>query len=147
VDDLALRAVIYQRIVDTGVPPSRDEISSLLGRPDETDVQLRRLHDAHVIVLDERPHRRGEIRMALPFAAEPTDFRVTADRGSWWANCAWDSLAVVAALDVDARIESTWSDTGDPVEIDVRDGVLDQTDGFVHFRVPARHWWDDIVFT
>lgn len=147
VDDLALRAVIYQRIVETGAPPIRDELISVLGEPDEADARLRRLHDAHMVVLDDRPHRRGEIRMALPFAAEPTDFRVTSDRGGWWANCAWDSLAVSAALHEDVRIESTWADTGEPVELDVSDGQLDRTSGFVHFRVPARHWWDDIVFT
>ena len=146
-DDLDLRTAIYRRIVDSGRPPSRLELVEVSGTQDAADAQLRRLHDAHMIVLDDRPHRRGEIRMALPFAAEPTNFRVTTKRGAWWANCAWDSLAVVAALHDDARITSTWSDTGEQVEIDVVDGCLSRSDGFIHFRVPAQHWWDDIVFT
>ena len=97
-DDLELRAVIYRRIAETGTPPSRDELVAIVGTPDEADARLRRLHDSHMVVLDDRPHRRGEIRMALPFAAEPTGFRVTRNGAGWWANCAWDSLAVVAAL-------------------------------------------------
>jgi hypothetical protein len=85
--------------------------------------------------------------MALPFAAEPTDFRVTTARGAWWANCAWDALAIAAAIHQDAHIAPTSSDNGAPVALDIRDGQLDHADGFVHFRVPARHWWDDIVLT
>ena len=146
-DDLDLRSAIYRHIVNSGTPPLRGELVEWIGTQAAADAQLQRLHDAHMIVLDDRPHRRGEIRMALPFAAEPTDFLVTTKRGAWWANCAWDSLAVVAALHDDARITSTWRDTGEQVEIDVVDGVLSRSDGFIHFRVPARHWWDDIVFT
>jgi hypothetical protein len=100
-----------------------------------------------MLVLDDRPHRRGEIRMALPFATEPTDFRVTTDRGAWWANCAWDSLATLAALHSDGQIESTWSDTGEPVLLTITAGELDSSDGHISFALPARRWWDDIVLT
>ena len=85
--------------------------------------------------------------MALPFAAEPTDFRVTTDAGEWWANCAWDALAILAALHADGRITSTWADTGEPLELTVSDSELDQHDGYVSFPLPANRWWDDIVFT
>jgi hypothetical protein len=85
--------------------------------------------------------------MALPFSAEPTDHRVTAATGAWWANCAWDALAVLAAMHSDGRIASTWDDTGEPVDLSVVDGRLDSTEGFVHFAIPAHRWWDDIVRT
>ena len=146
-DDLELRSVIYRRFASHGVPPSRHELIELIGSEKEATARLRRLHDAHMIVLDDRPHRAGEIRMALPFSSEPTDYRVTTDDGGWWANCAWDSLAIVAALGRDAHVESTWSDTGESLDFDVVDGQLSRRDGFVYFQVPARHWWDDIVFT
>jgi hypothetical protein len=105
---------LYRHFAETGAAPTRDVLASLVGDLDTVDDLLRELHDRHMLVLDDRPHRQGEIRMALPFAAEPTNFRVSNDRGSWWANCAWDSLAIFAALRADGRIESTWSDTGDP---------------------------------
>lgn len=91
----------------------------------------------------------GQIAMALPFAAEPSGHRVSNDTGSWWANCAWDSLAIPAAFEQDATIEATWLDTGDAVDLAVHDGALIGTGvgGFIHFSVPARNWWDDIVET
>ena len=146
-DALALRSVIYRHIVATGTAPTRIALTTLVGDADSNDQLLRSLHDQHMIVLDDRPHRRGEIRMALPFAAEPTDFRVEADNGAWWANCAWDSLAIVAALKTDARITSTWSDTGQRMNLTIVDGHLSATAGYVHFAIPAHQWWDDIVLT
>lgn len=142
-----LRAAIYRHFAETGSALARTEIVDLVGDPDEADVLLHHLHEAHMIVLDDRPERSGEIRMALPFSAEPTDFRVTTSSGAWWANCAWDSLAVLAALHEDGRIESLWSDTGGEVRLAVAAGALSPTDGFVHFRIPASQWWDDIVRT
>ncbi len=144
-DAMDLRSLIYRRLAETGTAPSRQELIDVVG--DSADSQLRLLHDTHMIVLDDRAHRLGEIRMALPFSAEPTDFRVTADTGAWWANCAWDSLAIVAAMKQDARIDSFWSDTDESLTLTVTDGQLDQSEGYIHFRVPARHWWDDIVST
>lgn len=146
-DALELRFSVYRHFVETGSAPTRHALSELTGSLGRTDQLLQELHDRHMLVLDDRPARRGEIRMALPFAAEPTDFRVSTDRGAWWANCAWDSLAVLAALHSDGHIRSTWSDTGEPVELSVTDGELDRADGHVSFPLPASRWWDDIVFT
>jgi hypothetical protein len=142
-----LRFVVYRHIVETGTVPTRQTLVGSAGDLATVDRLLRELHDRHLLVLDDRDGGNGEIRMALPFAARPTDFRVTTNDGSWWANCAWDALAVLAALHADGRIESTWSDTGAPLEITVTDGDLDLTDGWIGFAVPASRWWDDIVRT
>jgi Alkylmercury lyase len=147
VDPLELRFIVYRHFVDTGTAPSRDTLIDVVGDLGTVDVLLRDLHDRHMLVLDDRPHRRGEIRMALPFAAEPTNFRVTTDHGAWWANCAWDSFAILAALRTDGHIDSTWSDTGKPVEVAIADRRLDTSEGSIHFAVPASQWWDDIVRT
>ncbi|MEM9039167.1 MAG: organomercurial lyase [Actinomycetota bacterium] len=145
-DDLDLRRVIYRRLAETGAVPSFGEIAQLVGGSDEAVSSLGRLHDRHMIVLDDR-NDPGEIAMALPFAARPTGHRVAGSDGSWWANCAWDALAIPAALDIDARIEATWLDTEEPVGLSIEGGELSSTDGWVHFAVPARRWWDDIVET
>ncbi len=144
---LEFRLGIYRHFVEVGSAPGRAHLATIVGDLAATDELLRQLHEQHMLVLDDRPHRLGEIRMALPFAAEPTDFRVTTSRGVWWANCAWDSLAMLAALHSDGRIESTWSDSGAPLELRVVDGDLDDVDGFIHFARPAVVWWDDIVLT
>ena len=139
--DLELRHVIYRHFADSGRAPTRSQLVERFG----TDVAgaLTGLHDAHMVVLDDD----GEIRMALPFSAADVGHRVVAGDRDWWANCAWDAFAIPAALGRDARIESTWVDTGEPVRIGVADGRLDDDSGFVHFVVPARKWWDDIVET
>ncbi len=146
-DALELRHIVYSHFERTGAAPSRAALAETVGDEIEVDRLLRELHDGHMLVLDDWPARVGEIRMALPSSADPTDFTVTSGQRTWWANCAWDSLAILAALHVDGRIESTWSDTGDPVDITITDGRPDQPEGFVHFAVPARRWWDDIVRT
>ncbi len=146
-DALELRHIVYSHFERTSMAPSRAALAETVGDEIEVDRLLSELHDRHMLVLDDRPACVGEIRMALPFSADPTDFAVTSGPRTWWANCAWDSLAILAALNVDGRIKSTWSDTGDSVDITVTDGRLDQDEGVVHFAVPARRWWDDIVRT
>ncbi len=146
-DPFELRFVVYRHFVETGQAPSRRELAEVVSDSGAVDRLLRELHDRHMLVLDDREHRRGEIRMALPFAAEPTDFRVTTDAGAWWANCAWDALAILAALHADGRVTSSWADTGEPLELNVSDSELNQQDGYISFPLPANRWWDDIVFT
>ncbi len=86
--------------------------------------------------------------MALPFSAIPTDHVVHSGARRWFANCAWDALAIPAALGVDAVIDAPWLDDGSPVDLAIVDGRMEgDTDAHVHFVVPARHWWDDIVHT
>lgn len=143
-DALELRHWIYERLASTGSAPGRADIVAHAGGTATAEALLRELHDRHMLVLDPA----GDVVMALPFAVRYSAHRVENDTGSWWANCAWDALAIPAALHADARIVATWLDTGDPVDLAVRDGeVIGDVDGFVHVAVPARHWWDDIVET
>ena len=148
-DVMELRAVVYEHIAASGEVPSRAQLIDLVGGGRRVDELLAEAHERHLLVLDDRPERYGEIRMALPFAAEPTGFRVTTADGAWWANCAWDALAIPAALATDAAIEARWLDDDEPVDLRIANGqpVGDAVDGLIHFTIPARHWWDDIVFT
>ncbi len=142
-DDLAVRYTIYQTFAKTGAAPSRAAVAGLVGDLRQADACLRRLHDSHSLVLDDE----GEILMAQPFAARPTGHRVVGAGGSWWANCAWDALAIPAALATDATIEAIWMDTREVLDLAVRDGTLSSFDGYVHFAIPPRLWWNDIVHT
>jgi hypothetical protein len=136
-DDLELRNLVYRRFVELGRAPTLDELST-------TEAALRRLHEARMLVLEpDRP----EIRMVIPFSAVPTPYRVEAAGRSWFANCAWDAFGILAALDVDGHISSSCPDCGEPIEIDVVDRRPEPTDHVFHVLVPARSWWDDIVFT
>ena len=142
--DIGLRNVTYRRFVDAGRAPSTEEVAAVVGWS-ESEVRdgWRRLHDAHALVLDGS----GEIRMANPFSAVPTPFRVEAAGKSWYANCAWDAFGIGAALHVDSVIDTECADCHDPIRLAVLDGRPDDADLVFHVLVPAISWWQDIGFT
>jgi hypothetical protein len=95
VGDLAIRNLTYQQFVERGRAPTSNEIAESAGTPvGELRAIWQRLHEGHAIVLDAST---GELRMANPFSAVPTAFRVHAGRW-WYANCAWDAFGICAAL-------------------------------------------------
>ena len=137
---LELRNRTYTAFVELGRAPAALE----LGNEDEIRAGWRQLHEAHALVLNPAT---DEIRMANPFSAVPTAYRVHAGGRWWYANCAWDAFGVCSALDVDGRIESSCPDCGEPYAVEVTGRAIDRTDLLFHCLVPAAHWWDDIVFT
>jgi hypothetical protein len=143
--DLKLRELTYQLFVGRGRAPTLDEAASAAGSTRaELESGWRRLHEAHALVLNPAT---TEIRMANPFSAVPTAYRVYA-RGRWWyANCAWDAFGVCAAFHADGRIEASCPDCGEPLAVDVRDQRPSDQSLLFHCLVPAADWWDDIVFT
>jgi DNA-binding transcriptional MocR family regulator len=107
--DRAVRWRIYAGLRDTSEVPSHHVIAEALGIGiGDVEASLRRLHEAHVLVLYEGT---TEVRMALPFAVRPTPFAVLVGDRRWWANCAWDAYAIPAALGVeDALIDTDCPD-------------------------------------
>jgi Alkylmercury lyase len=144
-DDLALRNLTYQQFVALGRAPTPDEIATAIGASSDTVWSgWQRLHDDHALVLQS--HRR-EIRMANPFSAVPTAYRVFADARQWYANCAWDAFGICAALRVDGRVETSCADCSEPITVHVLDRQPDDDSLLFHCLVPAVRWWDDIGFT
>lgn len=143
--DLQLRNVTYRRFVELGRAPTVHEVAASIGSDDETVRRgWRRLHEAHALVLQ---HGADEIRMANPFSAIPTAYRVSAGDRWWYANCAWDAFGICAALGVDGRIETSCADCGEALTVDVIDQVPNDETLLFHSLVPASRWWDDIVLT
>ena len=112
--------------------------------PEATVAAWLRLHDAHAIVLYEGT---THLRMANPFSADQTPYRVWADEKWWFANCAWDAFGICAALHSDGRIETSCAECSEPIVCEVRDAQVSDENLLFHCLVPAAHWWDDIVFT
>jgi hypothetical protein len=142
---LEVRNLTYALFVDLGRAPRAGEVAAAAGA---TGAQVkscwRELHRAHALVLDPAT---GEIRMASPFSAVSTAYRVRAAGRPWYGNCAWDAIGICAALHVDGRVETTCPDCGDTIALEVRDQRVDGERLVFHCLVPAAHWWDDIVFT
>jgi hypothetical protein len=135
--DVELRNRIYGWFVEHGRAPSPEEAGA-------DDAALRRLHDAHALVLEpDRP----EIRMLNPFSAVPTAYPVEADGRPWYGNCVWDAFGIPAALGVDGHVSTTCVDCGEALEVDVVERRPRPSDLVAHILLPARRWWDDIVFT
>jgi hypothetical protein len=129
--ELALRRRIFEAFAATGAPPEVED-----------EPALRSLAAQHVVVPDEEDGGGAvRVRMAHPFAGHREGCRVDAGGRTWWGNCAWDGLGIVAALGLsEATVAShgvTLRVSGDSVE----------GDALFHVAVPARHWWDDIAFT
>ena len=141
---LRLRNITYGLLVELGRAPTVPETAFASGLDDDEVAEgWQRLHDEHALVLDDP----REIRMANPFSAVPTDFRVNAADRWWYGNCAWDAFGICAALGTDGRIETSCPDCAEPIVVEVRDERPDDETLLFHCLVPAAQWWDDIVFT
>ena len=143
--DLAVRNRTYGLFADLGRAPSLDEAAKAAGRSaDDVWVAWQRLADGHAIVL---PTETRALRMASPFSAVETDYRVSIGNKSWYANCAWDAFGICAALHCDGRIDTSCADCRDPITVNVVARQADDDTLLFHCLVAAVHWWDDIVFT
>jgi hypothetical protein len=85
--------------------------------------------------------------MAHPFSAVPTPYRVLTPAAGYWANCAWDALAIPPMLGVDARIEARCPDCSDMLCYEFTAGNLQNAAGVVHFAVPPSRFWQNVGFT
>jgi hypothetical protein len=140
-----VRLLIYERFVADGRPPSVAEAARALGAAeDDVAGAYQELERARAIVL--APGTLN-VWMANPLSAIPTPFRAETERGSYWGNCVWDGLGIVAMLGGQGTLETSCPDCGEAMSFRVRAGELEPVDAVVHFAVPAARWWDNIAFT
>ncbi len=140
-----IRAFVYQHFVETTHPPSVDETAARFALADgEAASAFEELHRRHALFLKPGTH---DILMANPFSGIETPFRVYANDKTYFANCAWDSLGIPAALHVNTQIEATCSQTGVPIYLSIIDGRVSNSGALIHFRVPFKDWYKDLVFT
>jgi DNA-binding transcriptional MocR family regulator len=142
--DWTVRNAVYATILERAVPPTADETAVALGvSPDEVRSAYERLNSRHALFLTPGSH---DVRMAHPFSGVPTAFRVESGDRTYWANCAWDALGIPAALHADARIEAPLGD-GESIRFAIEAAQVKSWDGIVHFPLPFRRWYDDLIET
>jgi hypothetical protein len=140
-----IRAFVYQHFAETTRPPRVDDTASHFALTHEQAASAyEELHQRHALFLKPGAH---EILMANPFSGVETPFKVRADGKTYFANCAWDSLGIPAALHADAEIEAACAQSGDPIRLHVRAQQVQGSDVLVHFLIPFREWYDDLVST
>ena len=143
--DRVLRQFIYETIARTGRPPSHEAMAEHRGLArEEVEAALVKLEEQHALAL--APTTRN-IWMAHPFSAVPTPFAVEGDQLTYWANCAWELVAIPPLLKLDARAEPRCAESGEPMPMVFRAGELVEGDGFIHFIVPPRRFWDNVGYT
>ena len=142
--DWTVRNAVYASILGRSVPPSVDETASALGvNADDVRAAYARLNDRHALFLTPGSH---DVRMAHPFSGVPTAFRVETGDRVYWANCAWDALGIPAALHAHARIEAPVGES-ESIRFGIEAGRVQGWDGVVHFPLPFRRWYDDLIET
>lgn len=138
-----VRASVIQALRAFSRAPSSAEIAKCLGATESAaSSALRALADAHRLVLIPGT---DAVWMAHPFSAVETDFVVRIGERRWFANCAWDGLSILALFG-NGTLDTHSSATREAIRFTVVDGQV-IGEGFVHFLVPARAFWDAIGFT
>ena len=139
------RHFVYAFWVEHAHAPSIQDAARELGIEIEHARKLyEELNARHAILL--MPGTHG-IRMANPFSGVPTGFRVIVGAKQYYANCAWDSYGIPAALHTDAHIEAFCAQTQEPLRLRVENGFVRGDSAVMYFRVPFAQWYDDLVFT
>jgi hypothetical protein len=140
-----VRFAVYQWILETGRVPLVAQVADRLSIPvEEVRTECRRLQNIHAFALAPAS---DEILMAHPFSSVPTAYVVRSGGRAFWANCAWDALAIPAMLGADASVDARCADCGDPIRFTFSAGTLEAPAAVIHFAVPPRRFWDNVVFT
>ena len=111
--DTQTKLAIYGHFAETGQRPSLKVVAERVGS-DVSSVReaYLRLRAQRVLVLEPD---EVSIRMAPPFSGVPTQHLVIVDETRYFANCAWDSFGIPAALHRQGRVHSRCEQSGEPL--------------------------------
>jgi hypothetical protein len=136
--------ILHYFLANTRPPEVEEAAAHFQIDPEAAKSVYQELHRRDAIYLEPGTER---IRMAFPFSGVPTPYRVHAQGKSYWANCAWDALAIPAAMHCEADIETSFADSQLPVFLMVRDGQIVHHGEVVHFLLPFLQWYNDLAYT
>ena len=105
---------------------------------------LHQLEQEHGVVLHPN---EPKVWVIHPFSLAPTNFYVKTKNGEWWGNCAWCSLGVAALLKDNVKIITTIGAETKQIEINIVDGIVQEKNYFIHFPIPMKNAWDNVIYT
>ncbi len=142
--DARVRLFVYRHFVDEGWSPARAEVADGLAVPvAQIEAAFERLAHGKALVLQPES---SEVLMAEPFSAVPTAFEVEVAGRKWWGNCIWDALGIVAMLGRGGRVWTSCGDCNEAMELVISEDRLLSSAGVVHYAVPVKKWWENVVF-
>ena len=143
-----VRHFVYNHFADTTQPPSIEDAARHFNISiEEASEYYRELHNRHAFFLELETLT---VRMAWPFSAVPTNFKVHANGKTYYANCAWDMLGIPILLQSDVVIEAVCTESNEVVLLEVKNGNIAPAASsslLVHFPLSFARWYDDVVFT
>lgn len=146
-DDIqnSIRYQVNRFIFDSGFAPSVTQLAELLAlSQSEVENGLTALANNHAIVLHPNSF---DIWVAHPFALFPTLFWVKTQGQQWWGNCPWCSLGIASLTKTDTEIFTKLKGQQEPLKIEIINNEIVQKEYVVHFPIPAREFWDNVIYT
>jgi alkylmercury lyase-like protein len=146
-----VRKYIFEHFEEHTTPPVLEQIMRKFGLDRASAFKaLTDLQSARHIALLTGTQR---ILMAFPFSGIVTPFRVkvTGMEKEYFANCAWDAVAIHVALGKEQWISSYCHHCSEDIRIHLKDQrVISQPSDnqpLVYLALPASKWWENIVVT
>lgn len=136
-----LHYLLTQRVIETGYAPEVKNLATLARASEQEAAScLTALAAMHGVILEPNSLRIWSLH---PFALMPTAFWVTAGGRGWWANCAWCSLGIGAALGIDFSVQTSSGAESQPLKFDVVSRRISGANVLMHFPYPPVRWWDN----
>ena len=146
-----VRKYIFEHFEEHATAPVLEQIMQKFGL-DRTSAfnVLVELQSARHIALLPGTQR---ILMAFPFSSIVTPFRVqtAGNDKDYFANCAWDAVAIHVALGKEQWIASYCHHCAEDIKVHLRDQMLvaqgSHSQPLIYLALPASKWWENIVLT
>ena len=140
-----LHSHILKHIIGRGFAPELTDLAKTFSCSlEDVKASLVALQEYHGVVLHPS---LDKIWVIHPFSLAPTLFTLKSARGAWWGNCAWCSLGAAALLAEDVSITTTLGGQDQQITINIKNGMLDRNDLFVHFPIPMAQAWENVIYT
>ena len=144
----ATRKYIFDHFYEfTTAPPLEEVMQRFKLTRKEAFNRFRELEADHHILLIPGTQR---ILMANPFSAVSTPFRVYIGSSRYFANCAWDSVALHVMIEKEARIASFCHHCADTIEITMNGGEVKSSQPsapVIFLSTPVANWYDNLINT
>jgi len=131
----------------TTAPPLEEVMQRFKLTRKEAFNRFRELEADHHILLIPGTQR---ILMANPFSAVSTPFKVYVGGSRYYANCAWDTVALHVMLEKEARIASFCHHCADSIEITMSGGEVKASSPpspVIFLSTPVANWYDNLINT